>query len=264
MSGEREPWIAVKVGVPRSPKVVDLPTDAARWGLIVLWSEAKQQKPAGVFRSERVARSLLGEYARHIRAYIAREFVHVAPVVCSDGRCQAAYVGLEAGSIAVHSWHDYQRESALRQLAYRVGTSLNDPEVTPQVTPTMSTVSSLGVDVDVEGGPGGEPPDDPVTAYYSLTTRFPAGRVLSWLNDIEVRHGGKRAAAMLATCYAEDRDLGTLLGRTQSRLRSEDHSADQRERADEVVRNRAKRAELPDASRELIEHWRRQEAEATA
>lgn len=254
MSGEREPWIAVKVGVPESAKVIDLPTDAARWGLIVLWSKAKKQTPAGVFRSERVARSLLGEYARHLRAYIAREFVHVAPVVCSDKRCQAAYVGLDAGAIAVHSWHDYQRESALRQLAYRVGTSLSDPQVTGEVTPPMSTVYGLVSNVDVEGGPGGgidAPSADAVSTYYSLTTRFPAGRVLAWLNDLEDRHGGKRTSSMLATCYAEDRDLGTLLGRTQSRLRAEDHAANRAEAADEVSRNRAKRAPLTGVNAEI-------------
>jgi hypothetical protein len=240
---EREPWIAVKVGVPDSSKIIDLPTDAARWGLIVLWSKAKRQTPSGVFRSERVARSLLGTYARHFRAYVARGFVHVAPVKCPDQRCEASYAGLDSGAIAVHSWHDHQRESALRQLAYRVGTSLSDPQVTPEVTTPMSTVYSQGVE-SAEGGPGETSPPDLISAYYNLTTRFPQGRVLAWLNDIETRHGPARSSTMLATCYSEDRDLGTLLGRTQSRLRAEDHAADRREKSDEIERNRAKRAPL--------------------
>lgn len=263
MSGEREPWIAVKVGVPDSGKIIDLPSDAARWGLIVLWAKAKRQSPSGVFRSERVARALLGTYARHFRTYVKTGFLHVAPVVCPDPKCQGGYADLAIGAIAVHSWRDHQRESALRQLAYRVGTSLSDPEVTGEVTPPMSTVYGLVSNVDVEGGPGGETKPDPVATYYSLTTRFPAGRVLAWLNDLGSNHGEARASAMLATCYSEDRDLGTLLGRTQSRLRAEDHAANRTEQAEEVVRNRAKRAPLTGASAELAAFLRAKEA-ATA
>ena len=117
---EREPWIAVRLGVPDSGKIIDLPSDAARWGLIVLWCKAKGQTPSGTFRSEKVVRTLLGRYGRHVSGYLAAGFIHLAPVKCPDKRCEAAFVGLDVGAVAVHSWHDHQRDHALRQLEYRI------------------------------------------------------------------------------------------------------------------------------------------------
>lgn len=261
MSGEREPWVAVRVGVPESGKIIELPSDAARWGLIVLWCKAKKQTPSGVFRSDKTIRAMLGKHAKYLPIYLEAGFLHVAPVTCSDRRCQSAYEGLPAPAIAVHSWHDHQRDHAMRQLAYRVGDAVSDT-----ASDTVSDFSSRAMSVSLsvvdsqptEGGPG-ETDDDPVSAYYSLTNRFPKDNVLAWLKDLGSRHGNARASAMLATCYTESRDLGTLLGRTQARLRAEDHTAEQRERADEIERNRQKRRQLPDASRELLEHWRSQE-----
>ncbi len=241
---EREPWIAVKVGVPDSGKIIDLPSDAARWGLIVLWAKAKRQTPSGVFRSERVARTLLGRYGKHVTTYVTQGFLHIAPVICPDARCQSSYQGLDAGAVAVHSWHDHQRDHALRQLAYRTGDALSDAvsDVIGDKSPVraLSVVSSQESE-PTEGGPGETHPPDAVSAYYSLTGRFPRDNVLAWLKDLGQRHGEERASSMLAACYSESRDLGNLLGRTQARLRAEDHAADQRERVDEVARNRRKR-----------------------
>lgn len=238
---EREPWIAVKVGVPDSGKVIHLPTDAARWGLIVLWCRAKRQTPSGVFKSEKVARTLLGQYGRHFPRYIDGGFLHRAPVVCPDEKCQGSYAGLSEPAIAVHSWRDHQRDHALRQLSYRVGDTVSDVESDSESDFHLSTVSSL-LSKPTEGGLG---ETDPVEAYYALTTRFPRGKVLDWLNDLGERHGRGRTSAALAQHYAANRDLGTLLGRVQNALRAEDHAAEKKERADEEVRLRKKRAPDP-------------------
>lgn len=247
MSGDREPWIAVRVGLPESGKVIELPSDAARWGLIVLWCKAKRQTPSGVFRSERVVKALVGKYAKYLGVYVDLGFLHVAPVACPDARCRSAYEGLDDGAIAVHSWHDHQRDHALRQLAYRTGDTLSD--TVSDSTSDFYSRASVGVSSLVSnqegGGPGEPAPPDPVSAYYQLTTRYPRDNVLSWLNDMGTRHGEARTSAMLARCYSESRDLGTLLGRTQAALRAEEHTASVKERNDEAERLKAKRRPDP-------------------
>jgi len=232
MSGDREPWIAVKIGAVEHPKVLELPGDSARWGLVVLWSKAKKQRPSGIFRSEVVARELLGRHGRYLPAYIGGGFVHVAPVVCPEKRCAAAYADLPAPSLAVHDWHAYQRDHALRQLAYRLSDGATDAgsdgpsDVVSDITSrALSMVDSQESSYDVEGGPG-ETAD--LWALYGALTRTVARKpaTLDWLERIETTYGLGPSAHALREEHAKDPNPGTLLSRTSARLEVEARRAE--------------------------------------
>lgn len=219
-----EPWIAVKIGAVRHPKVLELPSDVARWGLVVMWSEAKKQRPSGVFRSEVVLRELLGRHGRFLGAYIAGGFIHRAPVECGEKRCAKTYADLPVPSLAVHDWHLYQREHALRQLAYRLSDAASDIEsdvrsdsesdIHSRALLIVNSQESLS---QTEGGPG---ETDDLWALYGALTRTVARKpaTLDWLERIETTYGLSASAQALREEHAKDPNPGTLLSRTAARL----------------------------------------------
>ncbi len=62
----RGDWLRLHYHAPKNPKVMGLPSDAARWAWVVALCEAKQQMTEGEWASEKHLRGVLGRHARHL------------------------------------------------------------------------------------------------------------------------------------------------------------------------------------------------------
>jgi hypothetical protein len=87
-----------------------------------------------------------------------------------------------------------------------------------------------------------ETPRDPAEAYWSLTGKYPAGRVLSWIDELAATYGPEPTIRAVVKAHGEDRNAGTLLGRAQDHLRAEARELDRQERTEEQARLAAKRS----------------------
>lgn len=88
---ERDPSVLVSARLADHPKLLHLPSDAARWGWMVVLGRAKLRRPAGEFPSRTVLAHDLGRYARFIPDYLT--------------------VGLledRGGLLVVHDWPKHQ------------------------------------------------------------------------------------------------------------------------------------------------------------
>ena len=83
---------------------------------------------------------------------------------------------------------------------------------------------------------------DPADIYWQLTGKYPADKVLSWIDDLTSRYGSDAVIRHVVEAHVEDRAVSTLLGRAQDRLRAESRQLDKAERAAEEARLREKRA----------------------
>lgn len=233
------PFAIVDCGLLNHPKVVALPSDTARLGWVAVLLLAKQQVQPGGFASAKHFRHVMGRYGRFLPNYIAERLLDEDP----DGR------------LLVHDWRDYQRDktdntSAERQRRYRErhggGNGESNGGVTPSVTPSPNAPHAGGravpvpvsvtPPVDVAALRARRPDDrmdaesepDALTAYHSLTGRFPTGRVLAWLNELAATHGDATVETALAEECQIDSAVHTLLSRTQNRLERDAHAAAKR------------------------------------
>jgi hypothetical protein len=86
---------------------------------------------------------------------------------------------------------------------------------------------------------------DILDVYFRLTGSPPRSQgVRDFLSQMSERFGAKRFGQVLASEYAADRALGTLIGRARDRLAVEDHNAERDERAAEKARIAANRRPL--------------------
>lgn len=100
------PWVAVEASIRVNHKVVALPSDSARWGWICLLGEAKQQRPAGAFRSLAHLREAAGRFARFIPEYQKQGLLETAAALCV--RCAKRWPAATDEMIVVHDWHLHQ------------------------------------------------------------------------------------------------------------------------------------------------------------
>jgi hypothetical protein len=85
------PWITVDCHLSEHPKMAELPSDAARWGWIVVLTKAKLQRQPGRFASERHFKEVLGRHAKHLPSYRA------AGLMDADG-----------DALVIHDWERHQ------------------------------------------------------------------------------------------------------------------------------------------------------------
>lgn len=89
---QRDPHVLISARASEHPKIIELPSDKARWGWVVLMGKAKLQRPPGRFASMRVLEAVLGEYRRFIADYLT------VGILERDGE-----------AVAVHDWDAHQR-----------------------------------------------------------------------------------------------------------------------------------------------------------
>lgn len=85
-------WITVDIDLPKHPKLAELPNDTARFGWLAVLCEAKRQRNAGAFASDRHFREVLGRFGKYLPDYLAARLLERH----------------EDGSLAVHGWQQYQ------------------------------------------------------------------------------------------------------------------------------------------------------------
>jgi hypothetical protein len=100
--------------------------------------------------------------------------------------------------------------------------------------------------------------DDPAVAFQERTGEFPGGKVLTWIDELGQTHGEVRLTAMIRATPMTGRSVVDYLKAVRDKLRAEDHTAEQAERADEKRRLVEKRKPLPE------EPWRAEHRAAIA
>ena len=96
-------WFQIKADAHRHPKIVALPSDAARWAFIVTLAEGKAV--AGRWANEKHYRACVGPVAKHLPDLV-----------------KAGLVERDGEAVVIHDWNDYQRNdvtAAERQRRYR-------------------------------------------------------------------------------------------------------------------------------------------------
>jgi hypothetical protein len=149
-------WFTVDCDLPDHPKMAALPTDAARWGWIVVLARAKRQRQQGTFANAGHFKAVMGKYATYLPAYIEARLMDELPDT----------------TLAVHDWDRHQwKVKKAGQRGDNEGT-FEGQEVDPRVGARAVAVSVPVVLSTVEGVVKG---DDHLP-------------VLAWLRD----HGVQR------------------------------------------------------------------------
>jgi hypothetical protein len=131
------PWVAIEAAIRVNHKLVALPSDSARWGWVCLLGEAKQQRPAGTFRSLAHLREAAGRFARFIPKYQEQHLLETAGALC--GRCEKRWPAIPDGVVVVHDWALHQRDpgSAERSADWREAQKQGTDERTPNEKRTL-------------------------------------------------------------------------------------------------------------------------------
>lgn len=77
---------------------------------------------------------------------------------------------------------------------------------------------------------------DPADTYWSLTGRYPQGRLLAWIDDLAETYGRDAVASTIAAVHHADPDVKSLLGRVKDVLAREARRLDAAERDAEKAR----------------------------
>src|SRR5688500_19324811 len=85
------PWITLDCHLPDHPKMAELPSDAARYGWIVVLTQAKLQRKPGQFANLRHFKEVMGRHARHLHAFEA-----------------AGLMDRAGDALVVHDWQRHQ------------------------------------------------------------------------------------------------------------------------------------------------------------
>jgi hypothetical protein len=124
---KRTPWIAIDVDIRKDDRLVDLPSDSARYGYIAgVLAESRLQDPRAVFPSRAVLAESIGRFDRFVPKYLEVGLLHQVPHRCEP--CNREYGDLRRGAIVVHNWHGKQRDPAHaeRQAKYIAGRQVRD------------------------------------------------------------------------------------------------------------------------------------------
>ncbi len=241
------PWIAIDTGLPKHPKMAELPNDAARWGWLLTLLEAKEQRRPGAFASERHYRHVLGRHGRYLSSYVKAGLMERG----------------EDGSLAVHDWQRHQWAGAkAAQRETSNGQSTDNRETSSRQKQDASRAVPVPVLVPVlventEGGAGGNPEEsDSLDTYHLLTGWRPWGQFSGEKLHAAIGEYGDGIVDAAMRAEAErDGDRDSLLKRTLARLSKE---ADRR-REDAKVRPKPRR----EVNREMMAEQRRIALELT-
>jgi hypothetical protein len=131
------PWVAIEAAIRVNHKLVALPSDSARWGWVCLLGEAKQQRPAGTFRSLAHLREAAGRFARFVPDYQKQHLLETAGALCE--RCEKRWPSIPDGVVVIHDWSVHQRDpgSAERSADWREAQKQGTDERTPNEKRTL-------------------------------------------------------------------------------------------------------------------------------
>ena len=204
---QRDPHVLVSARIARHSKMIELPSDVARWGWITILGEAKLQRPAGQFASRKVLDFLAGKYARFVDDWFKAKLLEKGP----------------DGTILVHDWAVHQeRVSRSQEWRQSVGltnghSSLGDTRGNsgetngetagkPLARAAALSQSQSQSSLPSEGGPGGTglPSLTPAVgaAWQSATGRTPLASgsfAAGYIDDACRRHPERAVLDAIAT-----------------------------------------------------------------
>lgn len=195
----REPWIMVKVGFRRSPKLAELPNVTARLGWVYALLEAKVQRDMGVFGSRRHLRDMVGgAEGRHVDDWIRVGLAHEVPVkgkpwpdTCTEQRCARYYADAKPGQVVIHDFRKDQRDptNADRQAEWRERNGVQNGSVTGSVT-TSSRALSLSLSPSLSLPPNEDEPYQVATPPEANDLRALAEELTGQPNVLDNVWGG--------------------------------------------------------------------------
>ena len=132
-------WIAIDCDLFDHPKMVDLPSDSARYGWLVTLSKAKRQRNAGSFASAKHFTHVLGRYGKYVTDYVK------AGLLDRD----------DTGELTIHDWRKHQWASSKAKIREDDDETSSGPNVDTDETSSGHSEDSRGrnavavlVDVD--------------------------------------------------------------------------------------------------------------------
>lgn len=271
MDAHRRPHILVDATLASNPKVVGLPSDAARFGWIVTLGAGRLVRPAGRFANLAQLRTLIGRYARFVPVYLERGLLERGDGLCP--RCRTLD-GIRPDALVIHDWsaHQVRRRHAETQREYRAVSSVktgletsqkdhkkitqrsheDHAKITvssptpPPLGPTQNEkqddryVADLGRSTRGGGTGEGEEGRDPIAdALLALFGgRRPTPRALSWADELANRYGAARVASAILRHANEP---GRALSLAQAELERDEVLAARRAASLAAERRRAER-----------------------
>ena len=214
---------------------------------------AEEQPERGRFRSERLLRLLLDEPEDGVHVGWGKWVKYLVE--------HGDLVKQDRGVLYVVGWDEWQegdftvaeRVARLRKKRKDATAAATDDVTVPRVI-TPSDVGGKPVAVGRRPSADDRPTDpieaDAIDAYYRLTISFPAGKVLTWLEDLVRDFGDAAVSEALGVEVGISDDRRTLLSRTQDRLRAGDHQAAKEREARERAAAAASKAEAESMSPE--------------
>lgn len=253
-ASERDPHVLVSARASEHPKIIDLPSDKARWGWLVMLGKAKLQRPDGRFASLRVLDSVLGEYRRYIDDYLKGGILENVGHLCDECARWLPQIDRRPGEIVVHDWDKNQsrtqrwrRDNGLSSghenlsgetpgnPSGNVGETLGEtPGKQPPAGARASQSQSQSISTSGVGGVGEGP--DAAVSLQARTGAFPSEKVILWLNDLAAVHGEGRLAAAIDSMPMFQSSLRDYMTSVRDRLRREDHQANKAELAAEQTK----------------------------
>lgn len=230
---EQDPHVLISARVGESPKLIELPSDVARWGWVLLMGKAKLQRPSGRFASRRVLEVVLGSYRRYITDYFRVGILENVDNLCSECVESIPPDDRKPGTVIVHNWD--LNQSRTTRWRRKTGTpnghvNLSEGNIGETHGKRLTgarAMQSHSQYVDTTNGEenelavraGAEDDRDALDRYYELTMFRPWGQFSGdKLRGAIVEYGNAIVEEAMGREYAADHDRKTLLDRTLARL----------------------------------------------
>lgn len=222
----------------------------------VYWSIQHDEKFDGIREDMRLIGSWLTLLVIADQAWPAPAYVPpIVPKSCVSALCEAGLIDSLTGSR--YRVHGLDTERERRRDAARSGPKreANGTQTGPKLDP-VARIDEKETRRD-ENETSRAETRDAADVYWQLTGRYPAGKALSWIDNLAATYGHDATARALVKAQTADKNVTDLLSRTQDMLRADARKLDLQEREAEVARLREKRA-VPRAE----EPWRAELREA--
>lgn len=169
---ERDPQVLVSARIADHEKLIHLPSDAARWGWIVVLGRAKLRRPAGRFPSRSVLAHDLGRYARFVDDYLRVGLLEDRDgcLVVHDWSKHQGRRSEEplSGKDRTARWRDRHRDESVTEDTSQSDETVTGPSrarasaLSPSLSQSITTSQRNGTAV-----PADDDPESPALAYLA-------------------------------------------------------------------------------------------------
>jgi hypothetical protein len=241
------PWVAVEAAIRVNHKLVALPSDSARWGWVCILGEAKQQRPAGAFRSMAHLREAAGRFARFIGDYQKQGLLEASAALCV--RCAKRWPSATDGMIVVHDWHVHQVDpgAAKRAKDWREADERTDTErETNEKSSFVDTDPSRALSLSLSTSLSETNPREP---YQVPTAADDVWRVVGVIEDLVGSFGYSRGSKVFDRMADDVAQLGPDRVETAYRSLRAEFASDPMDAAGIVYGGHKRLFPIPDGPR---------------